>query len=78
MSTIELQQQLISKIQITQDDEILSGLLKMLEFELNNSEVYSLNESQKEAIAISKMQIINGEVFTEDEADKLTEEWLKE
>ena len=77
MSTIELQQQLISKIQITHDDDILSGLLKMLEFELNNSEVYILNESQKEAIAISKNQIINGEVFTEEQADKLTEEWLK-
>ena len=49
----------------------------MLEFELNNSEVYILNESQKEAIAISKNQIINGEVFTEEQADKLTEEWLK-
>lgn len=76
MSTLELRQQLISKIQITEDEEILGGLLKMLEFELNNTEVYHLNKFQKEAIAISKQQIIDGEVYTEEEANKLTDEWL--
>lgn len=38
MSTLELKDQLINRIQITDDDDILSGLLKMLEFELNNLE----------------------------------------
>jgi hypothetical protein len=76
MSTLELRQQLISKIQITEDEEILGGLLKMLEFELNNTEVYHLNNFQKEAIIISKQQIIDGEVYTEEEANKLTDEWL--
>ncbi len=76
MSTLELKQQLISKIQITEDEEILWGLLKMLEFELNNTEVYRLNKFQKEAIAISKQQIIDGKVYTEEEANKLTDEWL--
>lgn len=76
MSTLELKEQLISRIQITDDDDILSGLLKMLEFELNNSEIYKLNSFQKESIEISKQQIINGEVYSEEEANKLTDEWL--
>lgn len=76
MSTLELRQQLISKIQITDDEEILGGLLKMLEFELNNTKDYHLNKFQKEAIAISKQQIIDGKVYTEEEANKLTDEWL--
>ena len=33
MSTIELQEQLISKIQITTDEDILEGVLRFLEFE---------------------------------------------
>ena len=76
MSTLELKDQLISRIQITDDDDILSGLLKMLEFELNNLEIYKLNSFQKESIEISKQQIINGEVYSEEEANKLTDEWL--
>ncbi len=76
MSTLELKEQLISRIQITDDDDILGGLLKMLEFESNNSKIYELNKFQKESIEISKQQIINGEVYTEEEANKLTDEWL--
>jgi hypothetical protein len=76
MSTFELKEQLISRIQITDDDDILGCLLKMLEFEMNNSENYKLNKVQKESIEISKQQIINGEVYTEEEANKLTDEWL--
>lgn len=76
MSTLELKEQLINRIQITDDDDILCCLLKMLEFEMNNSENYKLNKVQKESIEISKKQIINGEVYTEEEANKLTDEWL--
>ena len=76
MSTLELRKQLISKIQITEDEEILEALLKMLEFELNHSKVYHLNKFQKDAITIAKQQIVNGEVYTEEEANKLTDEWL--
>lgn len=76
MSTIELKEQLISKIQITEDDDILGGMLKLLEFELNKTEVYMLNAHQKEAIAISREQIARGEVYSEEDANKLTDEWL--
>ncbi|MBP9882763.1 MAG: hypothetical protein KBF32_05135 [Chitinophagales bacterium] len=78
MSTIELKEQLIEKIQVTDDADILNGLLKLLEFELNTSVIYKLNALQKESIAISREQVAKGEVYTEDEATKLTDEWLKE
>ena len=78
MSTIELKEQLIEKIQVTDDADILNGLLKLLEFELNATVTYKLNAHQKESIAISREQITKGEVYTEDEVNKLTVEWLKE
>lgn len=78
MSTVELKKQLISKIQITEDDDILGGMLKLLEFELNTTEAYKLNVHQNEAIAISREQITKGEVYSEEEANKLTDEWLNE
>ena len=78
MSTIELKEQLIEKIQVTDDADILNGLLKLLEFELNTTVTYKLNAHQKESIAISREQVAKGEVYTEDEATKLTDEWLKE
>jgi hypothetical protein len=78
MSTIELKQRLIEKIQVTDDNDILNGLLKLLEFELNATVTYKLNAHQKESIAMSREQITKGEVYTEDEVNKLTDEWLKE
>ena len=52
-------------------------MLRLLEFETNETEVYVLDAQQKQAIEISRAQIKNGEFYTEDEADKITEEWLK-
>ena len=77
MSTVELKEQLISKIQITDDIEILEGLLRLLEFESKDTNVYELNDAQNSAIDIAREQIIKGEYYTEEEANKLTEEWLK-
>lgn len=42
MSTLELKEQLISKINITNEDYILEGLLKLWEFESNNSAIDSV------------------------------------
>jgi hypothetical protein len=78
MSTIELKNELISKIQVTENDDILGSLLELLEFELNDTKIYTLNKLQKESIAISKQQIIDGEVLTEEEESKLMDEWLNE
>lgn len=62
---------------ITEDSDLLEAMLRLLEFETNETEVYVLDAQQKQAIEISRAQIKNGEFYTEDEADKITEEWLK-
>lgn len=78
MSTLELQKQLIHKIQKTTDEDILEGVLSLLEFETGNDEVYAFNAEQKVAIDRARQQIENGQFYTDEEADKLTEKWLKE
>ena len=76
MTTLEIRENLISKINITEDHEILSGVLDLLEFELDGNEGYTLTDIQKKSIALSKQQIKEGKVFTDIEADKLTDKWL--
>ena len=78
MSTIELQEQLISKIQNTTDEDVLQGVLRFLEFETEKDEVYIFNEAQQEAIAKARQQIRDGQFYMDEEVDKLTEKWLKE
>lgn len=76
MTTLELQEQLISKIQTITDEDVLKGVLSLLEFETD--EIYILNEEQQQAIAKARHQVDNGQFYTNEEVDKLTEEWLKE
>ena len=78
MSTLELQKQLISKIQITTDQDVLESVLRLLEFETSSDETYFLNENLKVAIVNARQQVANGQFYTDDEVDKLTEECLKE
>ncbi len=77
LTTIELKEQIASKLQITNDNDILEAMLRLLEFETNETEVYMMSEDQKQAIEISREQIKQGEFYTEEEADKITEQWLK-
>ena len=77
MTATELKEQIVSKLQITDDHDILEAMLRLLEFETNETEVYMLSEDQKQAIEISREQIKQGEFYTEEEADKITEQWLK-
>ena len=77
MTTMELKEQILGKLQTTDDSDLLEALLSLLEFEINESEDYVLNDQQRKAIEIGRNQIRNGEFYSEVEADKITEEWLK-
>ncbi|MEP6556569.1 MAG: hypothetical protein ABJB11_23645 [Ferruginibacter sp.] len=76
MSTIELRKLLIEKIQITNDDKLLEEASRLLEVEIEESEVYILNDKQKEAIDEGRKQIVKGEYLTDEESNKEIDEWL--
>ena len=76
MSTIELRKLLIEKIQLTDDDKLLEEASRLLEVDIEESDVYILNDKQKEAIEESRKQIINGAYLTDEESNKEIDEWL--
>jgi predicted transcriptional regulator len=76
MSTIELRKLLIEKIQLTDDDKLLEEASRLLEVEIDESDVYILNDKQKEAIEEGRKQIAKGEYLTDEESNKEIDEWL--
>ncbi len=78
MNSIELKEQVISKIQITEDQDVLEFILGMLEHDIHPKEIYELNEQQNQRIDVAQGQIERGETYTELEADKITNDWLEQ
>lgn len=76
MSTIELRKLLIEKIKLTDDDKLLEEASRLLEVEIEESDVYILNDKQKEAIEQGKKQISKGEYLTDEESNREIDEWL--
>ena len=76
MSTIELRKLLIEKIQLTNDDKLLEEASRLLLVDIEESEVYILNDKQKEAIEEARKQIIKGAYLTDEESNKEIDEWL--
>ncbi len=76
MSTIELQNLLIEKIKLTDDDKLLEEASRLLEAGIEESDVYILNDEQKEAIEQGRKQISKGEYLTDAESNKEIDEWL--
>ena len=76
MSTIELRKLLIEKIKLTDDDKLLEEASRLLEVGIEESDVYILNDKQKEAIEQGRKQISKGEYLTDEESNKEIDEWL--
>jgi hypothetical protein len=76
MSTIELKERLINKINATENDYILEEVYRLLEFENDESRMYEFSNGEKNEIENYRLQIKNGQSLIGEEADKEIEEWL--
>jgi len=76
MSTIELRKRLIEKIQKTENEELLQEAYRLLDIEIDDAEIYTLNTDQKIVIDEAMQQIKNGQYITEQQANKEIDEWL--
>lgn len=76
MSTIELKQKLISKIQETVDDSLLEEALRLLNIESNESDVLVLNGEQVNAVNEGQAQIKSGQFLSNEQANREIDEWL--
>lgn len=75
MSPTDLKEQLISKIQETEDKTLLEELSVLFELQEPDT-VYELNEEQKKNIKTAQEQIKSNQFLTNDEANKDIDEWL--
>ena len=76
MSTVELKNRLIEKIQNTENNSLLEEACRLFELEAKSLEIYVLSESQLDAVNEAREQIKTGKYLTSDQANKEIDEWL--
>jgi hypothetical protein len=76
MSTVELKNRLIEKIQNSDNNTLLEDVYRLFELENQSLEIYELNESQLDAVNEAREQIKTGKYLTSDQAEKEIDEWL--
>ena len=78
MDIVKLKHKIIDKIQATESTEILEEIHRFLNGqELNEADVYQLNEEQQNAIAEAREDIKKGQFSSDDEVEAEFKQWLK-
>lgn len=79
MSTSEVKNKLIEKIQNTNDSNLLKEALRLLEVSIDDlEEPYILSEHQTLAVEEAREQIKRGEYLNHEEANEKIKKWLEE
>jgi len=76
MSTIELRKKLISQINKTSDAATLRDLLRLLEINIEDEDVYRLSEDQKKGAIEAQYQIKSGDFYSNEAVNKEVDNWL--
>lgn len=76
MTAKELKKSLIHKIDISENNELLEEMYRLIANEETDICVYELSEEQLKAVEEGQLQYKKGEFLTEEQADKDIEEWL--
>jgi hypothetical protein len=77
MSTIELKERLIEKIQTTSDSNILEEMYRLLEIEQIDTANFYFSDEQKKQINTAQKQVQEGQYLSNLEADKEIDQWLE-
>ena len=76
MTTMELKQKVISKINQVNDANLLTEIFKLLETEFDDPEIYHLSERHKQVVEDAITQIERGEYITNKQSENEIDEWL--
>lgn len=76
MTTIELKNRVIDKVNDLTDDELLMDLIKLIDDSSDENYIYRLSDKHKIAINVATDQIRQGNSLTNQQADKEINEWL--
>ncbi len=77
MSTTELKELLIERIQKIDNEDVLTELYKLLDINAGELNIYKLTVSEKEEIYAVKKQVEKGDTLTNEEANNEIDQWLK-
>ncbi len=78
MTTNQLKKLLISKIDDTDDDELLRAVYKIMDHNSTDGLVFNLSDKQKTAVNAGLKDIENGETVSDEDLQKEIDKWLNE
>ena len=76
MTAKELKKKLIHKIDLSENNELLEEMYRLIANEETDINVYELSKEQLIAVEDGQFQYKSGDFLTEEQADKDIEEWL--
>ncbi len=76
MSTIELKEKVISKIQGMEDQAIIAEVYQLLQASTDEREPYQLSDEQLAVVNEAREQVKRGKFLSEEQANKEIDEWF--
>lgn len=77
MTHTNLKKRVIEGIENTRNTDLLEEVLRLLDLENQDLEVYELNDAQINAINEAREQIKNGQTLTNEEVNDEIDKWLR-
>ncbi len=74
MSTAELKEKILKRIEQIDEDYLLENLLNLIDFETSD-EVFEIPDAHKESIEIGLAQIKAGQTYTNEEVMERVKQW---
>ncbi len=78
MTTIELKKKLIKRINNIEDELLLQEVSRLIDTEEDESDIYYFTKEERDAVEEARKQYARGEYLSNEEANKLFDEWSGE
>jgi superfamily I DNA and RNA helicase len=76
MSTLELKNKVLERLQEVNQSHLLEEILKLIEFETTNEEVFMITEEHKADLEISLQQLKEGKIVPNEVVNQRVQKWL--
>jgi hypothetical protein len=76
MTTQDLKHKVIDKVNELEDENLLLDLMKLIDDNSIDNDIYQLSSNHKNAIDIAIKQIENGDYLTNEQSNKDIDKWL--
>jgi hypothetical protein len=77
MSSPELKSKIISHVQQSDDENLLTEIYNLIQAEVDFSKVYILTEYEKSMVEEGLNDVREGKIYSSEKANEVLKEWLK-